>query len=146
MVSEGVPGSTPPPRTPLQEQAYQNMYRNQRTQVRVVDTKISRLQQYGALLTRKISPLQQYGNSAHDFIKASLRGFSSVFFHGRRSESINYRRSEVLNARKPQIDGQVLVYVGRKNCTTPRTAECSEGMWSVKSFTAVMVQRETPAG
>ncbi|CBJ31045.1 conserved unknown protein [Ectocarpus siliculosus] len=33
MVSEGVPGSTPPPRTPLQEQAYQNMYRNQRTQL-----------------------------------------------------------------------------------------------------------------
>lgn len=30
---EGVPGSTPPPRTPLQEQAFQNKYHHQHTQV-----------------------------------------------------------------------------------------------------------------
>ena len=30
---EGVPASTPPPRTPLQEQAFQNKYHHQHTQV-----------------------------------------------------------------------------------------------------------------
>lgn len=86
MVSEGTPGSTPPPRTPLQEQAYQNMYRNQRTQVRIVDSKISR-----------------YSSSVHDFCQGQFTMFFLCFFYGRRSESINYRRLGILNARKPQI-------------------------------------------